>query len=90
MAKRTRRERRLETEKPRQTPAVSFPVEPEVYTPAAPPSPLMKAAEAVPANNRKSIVNFAQEYFYVYRELVTIMAITILMFVVMIGLSFVI
>jgi hypothetical protein len=36
------------------------------------------------------MVNFAQEYFYVYRELVTILIITVLMFGVMIVLSFVI
>ncbi|MBI1878403.1 MAG: hypothetical protein HYR94_09285 [Chloroflexi bacterium] len=90
MAKRSRRERRLETEKQRQTPAVSFPVEPEVYTPQLSPPPLTKGAEAAPASSRKTVVNFAQEYFYVYRELVTILIITVLMFVVMAGLSFVI
>ncbi len=90
MAKRTRRERRLETGKPRPTPAVGFPTEPELYTPAATPPPSAKAAEAAPANNRKTSVNFAQEYFYVYREVTTILILTLLMFVVMIGLSFVI
>jgi hypothetical protein len=90
MAKRSRRERRLEAGKQRQAPPISFPPEPEVFAPALTPSPVAKAAETTPANTRKAMVNFAQEYFYVYRELVTILIITVLMFGVMIVMSFVI
>ena len=91
MAKRSRRVRRQETEKQRQfasppmtsveLPAVEA-VEDEFPLP-------MKAAQAAPINNRK-VVNFAQEYYYVYPELRNIMIITAILFVVMIGLSFVI
>ncbi len=90
MAKRSRRERRLEAGKQRQMSPVSFPAESEVFTPEVVPLLLAKASEATPANTRKAMVNFAQEYFYVYRELVTILIITLLMFGVMVGLSFVI
>lgn len=90
MAKRSRRERRLETDRPRPFSSVYTPVEPaetaEVLVP-----PIPRAAEPALANGRKAAaVNFAQEYFYVYSELKTIIAITALMFVVMVGLSFVI
>ena len=95
MAKRSRRERRQEPGKQRQfTPPPITPVE----SPAAEVAPPvvrdelvlpLKAAQATPANNRKTI-NFAQEYFYVYSELRNILIITVLMIAVMVGLSFVI
>jgi hypothetical protein len=90
MAKRSRRERRLETEKQRPIPGESVPALAEAFEPVArlamPTGP--KGAEAVTTNNKKSVINFAQEYFYVYSELKTILVVTMLMFVVMIGLSF--
>ena len=95
MAKRSRRERRQEPGKQRQfTPPPITPVESPAAE-VAPPVvrdelvPPVKAAQATPANNRKTI-NFAQEYFYVYSELTHILIITVLMFAVMVGLSFVI
>jgi hypothetical protein len=95
MAKRTRRERRQGTEKQRQfTSPETTPVEPTLAE--AGPSlggeefpPPLKAAQAASIGNRKEI-NFAQEYFYVYTELRTILIITLIMFVVMAGLAFVI
>jgi len=95
MAKRSRRERRQEPGKQRQfTPPPITPVESpavEVAPPVVRDELVLpvKAAQATPANNRKAI-NFAQEYFYVYSELRNILIITVLMFVVMVGLSFVI
>lgn len=96
MAKRSRRERRQEPGKQRQftSPQIT-PVEAsEAETASAvvaknEPAPPAKASQAAPANNRKAI-NFAQEYFYVYGELRNILIITVLMFMVMAGLSFVI
>ncbi len=95
MAKKTRRERRFGTEK--QTPftpkaalaesplgEATSAVATEEFTPALP-----KVAEAVPVNNRKvAAINLAQEYYYEYKELTTILIITGILFVVMIGLSF--
>ena len=95
MAKRSRRERRQEIGKQRvfTTPQIT-PIESPAAE-AVPPVvrdpliPSLKAAQATPATNRK-VVNFAQEYFYVYSELRNILIITVLMFAVMVGLSFVI
>lgn len=97
MAKRTRRERRLDVEKQKPAALKASPVEPslveadspvvsEIYTPVSP-----VAAQAAPLNNRKAaaVVNFAQEYRHEYRELTTILIISGIMFAVMIGLSFV-
>jgi len=96
MAKRTRRERRLEGDKPKQftpkaAPAASLFVEEDssVMTTEEFTSAPAKIAQTAPVNNRK-VVNFAQEYFYVYSELTTILIITALMFGVIMGLSFVI
>jgi hypothetical protein len=95
MAKRSRRERRQEPGKQRQfTPPPITPVESptaEVAPPVVRDELVLpaKATQASPANNRKTI-NFAQEYFYVYSELRNILIITVLMFAVMVGLSFVI
>lgn len=90
MAKRSRRERRLETDKPSPFSSAYTPVEPveaaEVPAPFIP-----RSAEPALINTRKvAAVNFAQEYFYVYSEFKTILIITVLMFVAMVGLSFVI
>lgn len=90
MAKRSRRERRSETDKPKTFSSLYTPAEPveagEVPAPFIP-----RVAEPAMVNSRKAAsINFAQEYFYVYSEFKTILIITVLMFVVMVGLSFVI
>ncbi|MBE7468119.1 MAG: hypothetical protein DPW09_13790 [Anaerolineae bacterium] len=95
MAKRTRRERRLEGDKqpgqfvPKTAPAgenIPLPTLSEEFVP----TPAM-AAQAAPLNNRKTAaVNFAQEYYYEYGELRTILIITAILVVAMVGMSFVI
>jgi hypothetical protein len=89
MAKRSRRERRQETEKRRTT----IPGAPEVVETNGQNIPSGPAAQVVAptlaASNRKT-VNFAEEYHYVYAELRNIIIIATLMLAVMIGLSFVI
>ncbi len=102
MAKKSRRARRQEKQKqlsekptvadfpppvtsvetPIATPVVVTPT-PEVVTPPAEP-----VKTASPTRRKK--VNFAQEYFYVYSELRGFLLITVVMFVVLVGLSFVI
>ena len=91
MAKRSRRARRQRAEKQRR----NVPSTPAVET--APVSITTKdTAASIPATNDTSqsvsrrTVNFLQEYFYVYGELRNIFIIAVLMFVVLIGLSFVI
>lgn len=92
MAKRSRRERRLETDKPRPFSPIYTPTDSllEVEQNIAP--MMSRAAEAIAPTPRKAAaaVNFAQEYFYVYSEFKTMLVITVLMFMVMVGLSFVI
>lgn len=92
MAKRSRRERRLDVEKQKPfTPkaALAPEVEPspmpvEEFTPA-----VAKVAQPAPVSSRKvASINFAHEYYYVYHELITILILTALMFAVMAGLSF--
>lgn len=90
MAKRSRRERRLETDKPRPFSSLYTPTEP-VEAGEVPATFTPRVAEPALVNTRKTAnVNFAQEYFYVYSEFKTIFVITALMFVVMVALSFVI
>jgi hypothetical protein len=95
MAKRTRRERRFEGDKqPRQFTPKAAPAGEGMAAPALSeefvPAPAM-AAQAAPLNNRKTAaVNFAQEYYYEYGELKTILIITAILFVAMMGMSFVI
>ncbi|MCB9076211.1 MAG: hypothetical protein H6631_01310 [Anaerolineaceae bacterium] len=81
-SKRTRRDRRLPSDSP-----VQSPVSPASKTPVA----VQKtAAQAAPAAAVRSTVDFTKEYYYVYAELRQIFLVTIFMFAVMIGLSFVI
>ncbi len=89
MAKRTRRERRQETDK-RQAPT------PGLFSPLATDSEAIPSGPAAqletpisPVPNRK-VVNFAQEYYHVYVELRNIVIISILLFVVMWALQFLI
>jgi hypothetical protein len=86
MAKKSRRTRREESQKP----AV-------VSTPAAPVSVAPVPVKETPASNgtlqtarNGKVVNFAHEYFYVYHEMRNLLFITAAMFAVLVALSFVI
>jgi hypothetical protein len=88
MAKRTRRERRLDADKQQgsyppfdETDEAAVEVQPAVAAPTQP---------AASAGNGRGAVNFAQEYFYVFSEVKGLLIITGILFVVMIGLTFVI
>lgn len=96
MAKKSRRTRRQEAEKQKKSafdiaaasaaesaPAVSNAI-PQPAAPAA--QPVVAETSAV---NRK-VVDFVQEYFYVYLDLRNILIVAVLMVAVLIGLSFVI
>lgn len=92
MAKKSRRIRRQESEKQRNQMAgpriPAAPVtEPEVAPQAYVSGPVTPPVKAGDSNSRK-LVNFAQEYLYVYNELQHIVIIAIFMFIVMAGLSF--
>lgn len=97
MAKRSRRARRQISQKQRQTVTERQPV------PAAPPATTVDtpavAAEVTPSpveeagvkpSNARKVVDFAREYFYVYSEIRIFLIIAVLMFIVLVGLSFVI
>ena len=89
MAKRSRRARRQQIEKQKQkTPGITTPQDTLATVPDAA-AASAKMVDLGPSTSRKA-VNFAQEYFYVYRELRNIFIIAVLMFVVLVGLSFVI
>ncbi len=92
MAKRTRRERRLESDKqPDQFVPKAAPVGESIPSPALSEEFVSTPAMAAPLNNRKTVaVNFAQEYYYEYGELQKILIITAILFVAMMGMSFVI
>ena len=81
MAKKSRRTRRQEAQKQPQ-PA---PTPQSAVTEA--PKPAIEVAEPAPAANRKAF-NFAQEYFHVYFDMRNVLIISVLMFVVLIALSF--
>jgi hypothetical protein len=88
MAKRSRRERRLEPEKrptitPSTTPSQEFDIQNIPARPAA-----VQVETAMPA--ARKVVSFAHDYYYVYVELRNIVIITVLMFVVMWALQFLI
>ncbi|GAB4439235.1 MAG: hypothetical protein Kow0031_21130 [Anaerolineae bacterium] len=86
MAKRTRRERKQETEKRLQSGALPVPpveVEEEVAPTPAP-------VEAAPAPARKTIVDFAREYYYVYTDMRNVTIIAVIMFALMFGLGYLI
>jgi hypothetical protein len=89
MAKRSRRERRQEIDKRRvPTPGLFSPLETDSQDiPSGMVAQVETPISAVP--NRK-VVNFAQEYYHVYVELRNIIIISILMFVVMWVLQFLI
>ena len=75
-SKKSRRVRRVEIQKQPAQPAVT-------------PQPVPETTPAAPANNRK-LINFAQEYFYVYHDMRNVVIIGLVMFAVMTALSFVI
>ena len=77
MAKKSRRARRQEAQKQPQP------------TPTASPAPVAEIPAPVtePAANRKA-VNFAGEYFYVFFDMRNVLLISVLMFVVLVALSF--
>lgn len=77
MAKKSRRARRQEAQKQSQP------------TPTASPAPAAETPAPVtePTANRKG-VNFAAEYFYVYFDMRNVLLISVLMFVVLVALSF--
>lgn len=52
-------------------------------------APSGKTVDIASSNNRKA-VNFAQEYLYVYKEMRNILMISVVMLIVLVGLSFVI
>ena len=89
MAKRTRRERRQEIEKQRvPTPEVVSPLETDSED--IPSGPATQVGTPIPAASNRKEVNFAQEYYHVYVELRNIAIISVLMFVVMWALQFLI
>ena len=82
MAKRSRRTRRQAKQKQTVTsPPIKDEVEPLVEEPAI---PEVVKETPVPRN----VVDFAQEYFYVYTELRNILIVAIIMFIVMAGLAY--
>ena len=90
MAKRSRRARRqlIEKRKRRLPDTTTAKVTPAGVAP--PDTPVSaETVEPGPSTSRK-VVEFVQEYFYVYRELRNIFIIAAVMFAVLVGLSFVI
>lgn len=76
MAKRSRRTRRQEASR-------------QPVTPPEPPKEKQpRVDEPAPAPGK--IINFSQEYFYVYAELRNVLIITVAMFLVMAGLAYLI
>ena len=82
MAKKSRRARRQEVAKPKQTVATP-PVEVSVEQAQKP----EVAAPTLQSAPRKT-VNFAQEYFYVYIELRNVLIVALIMFALMFGLAY--
>lgn len=76
MAKRSRRARRQEPAKQPVTPP-----RPQQEKPSA-------VAEPVTASVQSKIVNFSQEYFYVYTELRNVLIIAVIMLLLMAGLAY--
>lgn len=86
MAKRSRRERKQETDK-RQSQA-DIPQQARVApVVVAQPVPVEAPAEPAPGLARKA-VDFAQEYYYVYTDLRNVTIIAVVMFALMFGLGF--
>ena len=90
-AKKSRRARRQEAEKQRQKTGTSRVVETVEVEPVKETLPEPEAVEAapIPQIHRKA-VDFAREYFYVYTDIRNIFVITLVLFVIMIGLLYII
>lgn len=89
MAKRSRRERRQEVDSRRvPTPNIAAPLADNSQD--IPADPAIYTGTSTPAAPNRKAVNFAQEYYHVYVELRNIVIISILMFVVMWALQFLI
>jgi len=95
MAKRSRRVRRQESQKRQRTDTQPF----EVAAPAATTAPApVRSSQAAPAvqptpaeaSVSRKLVTFAEDYYYVYSDLGSFLIITVVMFAVLVGLSFVI
>lgn len=78
-SKRSRRARRQETQKQTSQPTVPAPAQATTAEPVPAPTPISR-----------KLVNFAEEYSYVFYDLRNVIIISLLMFVVLVGLSFVI
>jgi hypothetical protein len=89
MAKRSRRERRQEIDK-RRVPTPGLFSLPATDSEDIPSGPAAQAETPIAAAPNRKVVNFAQEYYHVYVELRNIIVISILMFVVMWALQFLI
>jgi len=83
MAKRSRRARRQEAAKPKQTPNIVEKVADSLEEAPAP-----KPAPAPPQPAARKVVNFAQEYLYVYTELRNVLIVALIMFALMFGLAY--
>lgn len=81
MAKRTRRERKLETEK--RIPGV---VETAPQAPAV--EPVKAAAPTPETNGARKIVDFSKEYYYVYADMRNVAIVAASMFVLMFVLGY--
>ena len=90
-AKKSRRTRRQEAEKQRQRTDTSSVVEAIEVEPVVETSPEPEAIEETPTPQiRRKVVDFSQEYFYVYTDLRNIAIISLVLFVIMVGLLYVI
>jgi hypothetical protein len=92
MAKKSRRLRRQESSERQRRLTPESQSSPLAESPApaiAVPVEVNATSPAEPALRRKT-VNLAQDYFYVYQELRTVLIVAVLMLIVLVGLSFVI
>jgi hypothetical protein len=96
MAKKSRRTRRQESQKRQRTDTQPFeaaaPVPPTAAAPIRTPKASTPAVQPTPAEApvSRKLVAFAEDYYYVYSDLGSFLIITVVMFAVLIGLSFVI
>jgi hypothetical protein len=89
MAKRSRRARRQASEKQRQNVVDTAVVETAPVGKVSD-APASKAAVETSLPVKRKTIDFVKEYGYVYRELRNVVIIAVLMFIVLVGLSFVI
>lgn len=83
MAKRTRRERKLETEK-----RITGVVDVESPPQAAAVEPAIAAAPTPETNGARKIVDFSKEYYYVYADMRNVAVVAASMFVLMFVLGY--